>query len=251
MSDRLRKSLTFSERFSEPQSVVSFLFLYCALNFLVRAVGDTQFHAGRIRADAVQPDAPMELSAGTAAPDHVAQLGFARRQRRQPYSVSSAQICAHGAWPGRLFRCRAHRHPGHALCGLGGFALCATISMGYLPLIDKPQIVLLSTMLATYMWADARVLTRGTWLDHLILGIVTGLGILSGYIFLVMPLGARDRRGVDASIARASQAVAAVTGRSSSRSRSSRRMRLTLAMPVSCPVRSAGCGTWVQSFLRW
>jgi hypothetical protein len=38
------------------------------------------------------------------------------------------------------------------------------------------------------MWADARVLARGTWPDHLILGVVSGLGILSGYIFLVLPV---------------------------------------------------------------
>jgi hypothetical protein len=71
---------------------------------------------------------------------------------------------------------------------LATFALLATISMGYLTLIDKPETVLLATMLSAYMWADARVLARSGWLDHGILGVVTGLGILSGYIFLVLPV---------------------------------------------------------------
>ena len=74
------------------------------------------------------------------------------------------------------------------LAALSTFALLTTFVMGYLPHIDLMHTVLLASMLAAYLWADARVLTRGRWLDYILLGVITGLGILSKYIFVVLPL---------------------------------------------------------------
>jgi hypothetical protein len=188
MSDRLRKSLTFWERFSEPQSVVSFLFLYCALNFLVRAVVTPNFtldESGQMLFSQTlqwsyrpgQPPLVTWLSWASLAGSDGNRTAFLLLK----YVLMALGLVAYFGAARIVIRDTLY-------AALAVFALCATISMGYLPLIDKPQIVLLSTMLAAYMWADARVLRRGTWLDHLVLGIVTGLGILSGYIFLVMPL---------------------------------------------------------------
>ncbi len=74
------------------------------------------------------------------------------------------------------------------LAALATFALLTTVVMGYLPNIDLMHTVLLATMIAAFLWAAARVLTSGTNNDYMLLGLFTGLGILSKYIFLVLPV---------------------------------------------------------------
>ncbi len=188
MSTPIRKSLTFWERFSEPQSVISFLFLYCALNFLVRAVVTPNFtldEAGQLLFGqslqwSYRPGhAPLItwLSWASLAATGGSRTAFLLLK----YVLMALGLLAYFGAARIVIRDTLS-------AALATLALLATFSMGYLPLVDKPQTVLLATMLAAYMWADARVLMRGTWLDHLILGVVTGFGILSGYIFLVLPL---------------------------------------------------------------
>jgi 4-amino-4-deoxy-L-arabinose transferase-like glycosyltransferase len=188
MSSPLRKSLTFWERFSEPQSVISFLFLYCALNFLVRAVVTPNFtldeSAQMLFSQTLQwsyrpghPPLITWLSWASLAGTGGNRTAFLLLK----YVVMALGLMAYFGAARIIIRDTLY-------AALAAFALLATISMGYLPLVDKPETVLLATMLAAYMWADARVLTHGTWLDHLVLGVVSGLGILAGYIFLVLPL---------------------------------------------------------------
>jgi hypothetical protein len=187
MTAPIRKSLTFWERISEPQSVISFLFLYCALHFLVRAVitpnftldeSEQMLFSQTLQWSYRPGHAPLItwLSWASLAATGGSRTAFLLLK----YLVMALGLMAYFGAVRIVIRDTLY-------AALATFALLATLSMGYLPLIDKPQTVLLATMLAAYMWADARVLTRGTWLDHLILGVVTGLGILSGYIFLVMP----------------------------------------------------------------
>jgi hypothetical protein len=184
----MRKSLTFWERFSEPQSVISFLFLYCALNFLVRAVVTPNFTLDE--SEQMLFSQTLQWSYRPGQPPLITWLSWASFAgtggSRTAFLLLKYLLMALGLMA--YFSAARIVIRDTLYAALATLALLATFSMGYLPLIDKPQIVLLATMLAAYMWADARVLVRGTWLDHLVLGIVTGLGILSGYIFLVMPL---------------------------------------------------------------
>src|ERR1700733_3564915 len=188
MSAPIRKSLTFWERFSEPQSVISFLFLYCALNFLVRAVITPNFtldESGQMLFSQT-----LQWSYRPGQPPLITWLSWASLTgtggNRTAFLLLKYVLMAFGLMAYFGAARLVIRDTFYA--ALASFALLATFSLGYLAVVDKPQTVLLATMLAAYMWADARVLTHGTWLDHLILGVVSGLGILSGYIFLVLPL---------------------------------------------------------------
>jgi hypothetical protein len=184
----LRKSMTFWERFSEPQSVISFLFLYCALQFLVRAVITPDFTLDESQQLLFSQSLQWSYRPGEAP--LIAWLGWASFAAtggsRTAFLLLKYVLMALGFLA--YFGAARLVIRDTLYAALATFVLPATISMGYLPVVDKPQIVLLATMVAAYMWADARVLTRGTWLDHLILGVVSGFGILSGYIFLVAPV---------------------------------------------------------------
>jgi hypothetical protein len=182
-----RKSLSFRERLADPQSVISFLFLACALQFLVRTLVTPNFtldESGQLLFSqslqwSYQPGhAPLItwLSWAVWAGTNGSRTAFLLLK----YALMALGLMAYFSAARLVIRDTFY-------AALATFALLATFSMGYLPVVDKPQIVLLATMLAAYMWADARVLARGTWLDHLVLGVVSGLGILAGYIFLVMP----------------------------------------------------------------
>ena len=188
MSAPPRRSLTFWERLSEPQSVVSFLFLYCALNFLVRSVITPNFTLDK--SEQLLFGQSLRWDYGGGQPPFLAWLSWASFTAtggsRTAFLLLKYVLMALGLMA--YFGAARLVIRDTLFAALATFALLATISVGYLPLIDKPQIVLLTTMLAAYMWADARVLVRGTWSDHLILGVVTGLGILSGYIFLILPV---------------------------------------------------------------
>ncbi len=74
------------------------------------------------------------------------------------------------------------------LAALATFALLTTFVMGFLPHIDLMHTVLLATMLAAFLWAAARVVTRGSHADYLLLGLAIGFGILSKYVFAILPV---------------------------------------------------------------
>ena len=188
MSAPAKKSLTFWERVSEPQSVIAFLFLYCAIHFLVRAVVTPDFTL-----DESEQMLFSQTLQWSYRPGHAPLMTWlswaslaATGGNRTAFLLLKYVLMALGLMA--YFGAARIVIRDTLYAALATFALLATISMGYLTLIDKPETVLLATMLAAYMWADARVLAHGTWLDHFILGVVSGLGILSGYIFLVMPL---------------------------------------------------------------
>jgi hypothetical protein len=47
--------------------------------------------------------------------------------------------------------------------------------------------VLLATLCCLYIWADTRALTCRRTIDYVVLGAITGLGVLSSYVFLILP----------------------------------------------------------------
>ena len=65
--------------------------------------------------------------------------------------------------------------------------LAATLGMGWLVHLGSFQTTLMATTCCAYLWADTRALTRQGTVDYLVLGIVTGLGALASYSFLVLP----------------------------------------------------------------
>src|SRR5262249_47678829 len=70
---------------------------------------------------------------------------------------------------------------------LSVFFLFATFGMGWLTQNGRMDEALLAAVCCAYIWADARALTRARYIDYAILGVVTGLGVLTSYVFLVLP----------------------------------------------------------------
>jgi hypothetical protein len=71
--------------------------------------------------------------------------------------------------------------------GLAAFFLLATFGVSWLAQHVDMETVLLAAMCCLYLWADTRALTSQRTLDYLVLGAVTGLGMLSSYAFLILP----------------------------------------------------------------
>lgn len=69
---------------------------------------------------------------------------------------------------------------------LAALFLLATFGMGWLVHVGRFETVLLAAMCALYLWADSRALSRGSVGDYVVLGIVSGIGVLSSYVFLVL-----------------------------------------------------------------
>jgi hypothetical protein len=67
------------------------------------------------------------------------------------------------------------------------FFLIASYGMGWLLHWSSMENVLLATMCCLYLWADTRALASQRMVDYLALGAVTGLGVLSSYVFLILP----------------------------------------------------------------
>ncbi|MBV9570540.1 MAG: glycosyltransferase family 39 protein [Alphaproteobacteria bacterium] len=65
--------------------------------------------------------------------------------------------------------------------------LAATFGLGWLAQAGRPDTVLLACMCCFYLWAGTRALLRGRYFDYAVLGLVTGVGVLASYVFLVLP----------------------------------------------------------------
>jgi hypothetical protein len=187
-SARTKRYTSVWEALADPQIVTSILILYCLLHFVVRMLltpnftldeseqilfGQSLEWGYRFR----HPPLITWLSWGTLAATGQSRAAFFLLK----YALMLGGLLAYFQ-AGRLV-IRDDR-----LAGLATFGMLTTITMGYMPHIDLMHTVLLASMLAAYMWADARVIQSGKWLDYILLGIVTGLGILSKYIFVVLPI---------------------------------------------------------------
>ncbi len=74
------------------------------------------------------------------------------------------------------------------LAALATFAFTLTYTVGYYPHLDLMHTVLLTAMLGAGILVAVRVLEHGTWSDYLLFGAVTAFGILSKYVYGLMPL---------------------------------------------------------------
>ncbi|HTQ12598.1 MAG TPA: glycosyltransferase family 39 protein [Rhizomicrobium sp.] len=183
-----RKHASVWAALADPQIVVSILILYCLFHFLLRLLlsanytldeseqilfGQSLEWGYRFR----HPPLITWLTWGTLAATANSRVAFFLLK----YALMLLGLVAYFQAARLVIR-------DDKLAGLATFGLLTTVVMGYMPHIDLMHTVLLATMLAAYLWADARVLTRGRWGDYALLGAVAGLGILSKYVFLVLPV---------------------------------------------------------------
>jgi hypothetical protein len=179
---------TFWAQLTEPRHVVSILIFYGLLNFVLRLALSPDMAPGE--ADQVLFGQSLRWGYLAAHPPLMTWLSWA---------VLSAGQQSHAAF----FLLRdvlmvlglvAYFNAGRAMIGdvrvaaLATFALVTTFAFGWLAHMGSLESVLLTLMLALYMWTDAKVIERGSWRDYLILGVVTGLGVLTSYIFLILPV---------------------------------------------------------------
>jgi hypothetical protein len=183
-----KKYASIWEALADPQIVFSILILYCMIHFLVRLLLSPNFTLDeseqilfgqslewgyRFR----HPPLITWLTWGTLTATGQSHVAFFLLK----YVLMFAGLAAYFQAARLVIR-------DTLLAALATFGLLTTIVIGYMPHVDLMHTVLLATMLAAYLWADARALTRGRWIDYILLGAVAGLGILSKYVFLVLPI---------------------------------------------------------------
>jgi hypothetical protein len=178
---------TFWEALGQPQSIVSWFVLYCAMHFLVRVLLSPNLNAGE--ADPVLFGQSFQWGYRPGHPPLMVWLSWAvlsltQGSRFALFLLREAIVCVglsaiYGA--ARLVLADV-RHAAYA-----AFLLTAMYGFGWLLHDGRLETALLAAMLALYLWADLRTLARGSLFDHVVLGLVTGLGVLTSYIFLVLP----------------------------------------------------------------
>jgi hypothetical protein len=186
MSAALKRK-TYWESLGETQGVVSLLVLYCAVMFLLRFALSPNLNGAEAR----------EMLFGQS-------LQWDYRANQPPLSawLSWAALSLSGGSRLALFLLRevvlaigliaffaaARTAIGDIRrSGLATLFLLATFGMGWLAQRTDLDFALLATLCSLYLWADTRALTYQRAFDYLLLGAVTGLGVLSSYVFLVLP----------------------------------------------------------------
>jgi 4-amino-4-deoxy-L-arabinose transferase-like glycosyltransferase len=173
---------------AEPQVIVSILILYCLFHLLLRILLSPNYTLDE--SEQILFGQSLQWGYRFRHPPLITWLSWATLsatgQSRQAFFLLKYVLM----FAGLLAYFQAGRIVlrDTKLAGLAVFGLLTTVAIGYLPHIDLMHTVLLTTMLAAYLWADARALTRGSWWDHVLLGLITGLGILSKYVFIVLPI---------------------------------------------------------------
>jgi len=173
---------------AEPSSVIAFLVLYCAVHFLVRYLLSPNFTLDEseqmLFGQSLQwgyrfrhPPLITWLSWGTLSATNNSRAAFFLLK----YVIMAGGLAAYFAAARLVIR-------DVRMAALATFGLLTTFVMGFLPLVDLMHTVLLATMLAAFLWIGERVITKGSPRDYLLLAAITGLGILSKYVFLVLPV---------------------------------------------------------------
>lgn len=185
----MKKLQSIWQSLDEPQSVVAILILYCAVHFLVRLFCTPNFTLDET--EQMLFSQSLQWGYRFRHPPLITWLNWATLQVTDDsrdaffllkYVMMSAGLIAYFAAARIMIR-------DTKLAALSTFALLTTFVMGFLPHIDLMHTVLLASMLAGFLWAIARVLSNGSKLDYALLGVITGFGLLSKYVFGIMPVG--------------------------------------------------------------
>jgi lipopolysaccharide core galacturonosyltransferase RgtB len=183
----MKKSRSIWQSLAEPQSVASILILYCTVHFLVRLFCTPNFTLDET--EQMLFSQSLQWGYRFRHPPLITWLSWATLQGTDDsrvaffllkYVLMGAGLIAYFAAARVIIR-------DTKLAALATFALLTTFVMGFLPHIDLMHTVLLASMLAAFLWAAARVIERGSNGDYLLLGLTLGFGILSKYIFIVLP----------------------------------------------------------------
>jgi hypothetical protein len=180
-----RKS--FWQSLGDTQGVVSLLVLYCAVMFLLRFALSPNFNGAEARAilfaQSLQwgyrpNDPPLATWLSWAA------LSVSGGTRLALFLLREAVLAI-----GLIAFFAASRTVLGSIrrSGVAAFFLLATFGMSWLAQHVELETVLLATMCCLYLWADTRALTHRRTIDYLVLGAVTGLGVMSSYVFLILP----------------------------------------------------------------
>lgn len=176
------------EALGDPQIIASILILYCLFHFLVRLLLSPNYTLDE--SEQILFGQSLEWGYRFRHPPLITWLSWgtltATGQSRVAFFLLKYLLMLWGLLA--YFQAARLVIRNDRLAGLAVFGLLTTFVMGYMPHIDLMHTVLLATMLAAYLWADARALTSGRWRDYALLGVIAGLGILSKYIFLVLPI---------------------------------------------------------------
>lgn len=172
---------------AEPQSVAAILVLYCAVHFLLRLMVTPNFTLDE--SEQMLFSQSLQWGYRFRHPPLITWLTWGTLQAtgdsRDAFFLLKYVLMASGLV---AYFAAARIVIGDVrLAALSTFALLTTFVMGFLPHIDLMHTVLLASMLAAFLWAIARVLTRGAHNDYLVLGLVLGFGILSKYVFAMLP----------------------------------------------------------------
>jgi Dolichyl-phosphate-mannose-protein mannosyltransferase len=188
MSTQPTDRQTFWRQLTTPRHVVSILLFYCLLNFVLRLALSPDFLPG----EAEQALFGQSLRWGYQ-PFHPPLMTWIS------WGLLTASAQSHAAF----FLLRdmlmalgliAYFAAGRVVIGdvrataLATFALITSFAFGWIAHLGSLESVLLTLMLALYLWADAKVIAEGSWRDYVLLGVVTGFGVLTSYIFLILPI---------------------------------------------------------------
>ena len=164
---------------AEPSSVIAFLALYCAIHFLVRYLLSPNFTLDEseqmLFGQSLQwgyrfrhPPLITWLSWGTLSATNNSRAAFFLLK----YVIMAGGLAVYFAAARVVIR-------DTRMAALATFGLLTTFVMGFLPLVDLMHTVLLATMLAAFLWIGARIVTKGSPRDYLLLAASTGFGMLS------------------------------------------------------------------------
>ncbi|HEY1837760.1 MAG TPA: glycosyltransferase family 39 protein [Rhizomicrobium sp.] len=179
---------TFWAQLTEPRHVVSILIFYCLLNFVLRLALSPNYLPGE--ADQVLFGQSLRWGYLPAHPPLMTWLSWAVLQASQQSHVAYVFLreVLMALMLATYFRAGRAVIGDVRLAAFAAFTLVTTFAFGWMAHLESMQNVLLSLMLALYLWADANVIAHASTRDYAALGIVAGLGVLTSYIFLILPI---------------------------------------------------------------
>lgn len=97
------------------------------------------------------------------------------------YAIMAGCLAAHFA-AARIVICDTK------LAALATFGLMTAFGFGYAAHLNLPHAVFLGSMSAAFIWALARIIETGKPSDYLLLALFTGFGMLTKYLFALVPI---------------------------------------------------------------
>ncbi len=188
MNSQNRTRQRFLAALGEPQVIVSLLVLYCAVHFLVRVLLSPNLALGESAQMLFGQSFQWDYAAHH--PPLIDWLSWAALS----VTNNSRLVLFLLRYVLLALALMAYFGAARAIIGdirraaFATFALLGAYGVGWLAHTGSANTVLLMALLSAYLWADAQALARPGYRTYLVLGGITGIGILSDYGFLVLPV---------------------------------------------------------------